>query len=1182
MLFRKPNSNVKPAASPANPKPSSAPESAESGARRGRGRPRKSESVTATNAAPAAAPEASAPVKRGRGRPRKEAVAPQESATRAAESTASDVSASSNTTQPTKRGRGRPRKNPPVQAQAAPETPKRGRGRPRKNPSEISAPDSGAEQTPSAQPVKRGRGRPRKNVFVDNQTPAQESAPQEMVALDLQDVEGEHLPLVSMRKRQGPAPATSGSENTGRGQDRQRGGRDQERGAKPRNTASDSRNVQTTTESTAEAETPRPEEITTGVEDISWMTIEWPDSESRPTLYFRKAQGAPNAVSEIKSEPDSEVATGRSGRRRRGRGGQERTESPKSTPVAATAEVAPEEPVVVPAPAPIKVREVVRIPSEAPQVVVRQGLPTLVRDGRVYPPMFFFANANDESRLGTVLEEIKYAREAGVEVVVHYVDLDVNPDQNADEAVKVAGFLLKRTLEVSPEAQVIFRIVFSAAPGWERTYPRAKYVTESGGLGDPSFCDEEYWSDAEGTLKDFIEKVRKIADADQIMGLHLERGEWFFSAGWGYDTSAAATDAFRSWARMRYRNDAIALCASWFDGQVQFETLTVPEYRGERKVGAEFVQTGRRTRRWVDYHLFLSDIAVERIARLAHVVKKSSEGMFLVGVSYGYTFEWSHPASGHLSLGKLLRTPEVDFIAGPPSYRNREPGGTCPFPGPIDSLALNGKLYISEEDFKTPISGKTEPDDFNPVMKTPQALETVHWRGLGAALAHGSGVCWMDLWGNGWLNSAGIWERGAQSQKALVRRMAVPQADPDVAVFIDERSLSYLADGRAFELLVQNVREAVLRSGLSAGFYLLSDLAHRETFPEAKLYVFTNAWDIRPEVRSAIKTRLQRDNKVLFWLYSAGLFDGGRDALERVREVTGIALKRQPFASKSGTSVVHRKHPLCEALPERLLGTVGELEPSYFAIPEDGLVLAEYTSTGLPSFVVREFQGETPNHRWKSVFLGEPVVTPALFRALGQMAGAHVWNFHEDLVHVRAPFVTIHCNGAGSRTLTLPDKAAAYNLNRNEWVPVEGSQLRFSANDGSTHTFLIGLRSEIESILQTPSDALLRMTQIPERPENTINLDDVHFDVPIMRLDAWVEDRSLEEGSDESILKPLLFEMEDGALSTEEEPEQADDRRDGRKRRRRRRGRGRGGDDVKAGGSDFDVTEMNVVFRKRE
>lgn len=86
-------------------------------------------------------------------------------------------------------------------------------------------------------------------------------------------------------------------------------------------------------------------------------------------------------------------------------------------------------------------------------------------------------------------------------------------------------------------------------------------------------------------------------------------------------------------------------------------------------------------------------------------------------------------------------------------------------PGPIDSFALNGKLYLSERRLQDDARNGYDPDDFNPAIKTPQALESVHWRGVGAALAHGSGICWMDLWGNGWLKTASVWNRAGAVRK---------------------------------------------------------------------------------------------------------------------------------------------------------------------------------------------------------------------------------------------------------------------------------------------------------------------------------------------------------------------------------------------------------------------------------
>lgn len=850
--------------------------------------------------------------------------------------------------------------------------------------------------------------------------------------------------------------------------------------------------------------------------------------------------------------------------------GRERTER-KPKPAAEKLPEPEPEPVPV-----VPVRPRIPIPQDAPQIVVRKGVATLVRDGKVLPPLAFFASMPDERRVQTVLSEIKRASEAGVHVHSHLVEFEVDP-ASLESSVKFAAYALAKTLEVDPQAQVIFRLVFVAPRGWESSYPNAKFLTEAGRLADPSVSDDEFWGVARELLGQFIKQIRELEQAKSVLGVHLDRGEWFYQQGMGYDTSKAASQGFRDWLRTRYVNDVVALRAAWFDGSVEFNSVAIPAYE-QSDEGPNFMRTSRKDRRWVDYHLFMSDAIVARIADLAYAAKESSEGYFLVGVSYGYTFEWSHPASGHLSLGKLLRTREIDFIAGPPSYRSREPGGAAPFPCPIDSLSLNGKLYLSEEDFKTAIGDTKEPDDYNPVMRTPQALENAHWRGVGAALAHGSGAFWMDLWGNGWLNTSTIWDRGAQAKDALIWRMGAEQTEPDVAVFIDERALAYLVDQKSFALLVQDVRESVLRSGLSAGFYLLSDLAHREAFPECKLYIFLNAWDLRPEHRFAIKNRLQRDGKVLYWLYGAGMFDNGREALERAREVTGIAIKPQPFHSKTGTTLLNRRHVLSEAFSGEPLIGGAHVDPSYFAIPERAVVLGEYSQSGLPSIVVRDFNEDPdPTKHWKSVFSGEPVVTPALLRGLAQMAGAHIWNYQDDVVHVRPPFLAVHCSGTGPRAIILPKDWEAYNLSQRRWETEESNAVRFQGLDGATHLFIVGRHEEVEAVLQSNPAELLNYDGPYTFEEDAVQHDAMLFDVPIMRLDEIIDGIS-DDAADDWLFKPSMIETEDAedAAPTEE--------RVGSRRRRRSRNRGRG-DRGERGGEEVRVDsdfEMNVMFRKRE
>jgi hypothetical protein len=869
----------------------------------------------------------------------------------------------------------------------------------------------------------------------------------------------------------------------------------------------------------------------------------------------------------------------RHGRGRDRTGGRDDRE--EATVVAETVEVVAEvvpEPVAPPAPTWTQ-------PLDGPQVVVRNGVPIIIRGHQIYPPLFFFGGATDERSANVIFDEARLASESGVHLHSYLLPFVVD-EKEVEANAASAAFLLKRSVEIDPEAQVMFRVVFEAPRGWQDRFPNGRYRTLDGTPADPSVCDDDFWQVAENCLDRFVRSLRLLPEASHILGVHLERGEWFLAEGNGYDNSRAAEGKFRDWARTRYNRDEVSLRASWFDGSVRFDTISVPLYQAEVGEEDRFVRSSRKQRRVVDYHLFLSDATVDRISKLAHAVKVASEGYFMVGASYGYTFEWSHPASGHLALGKLLRTEEVDIIAGPPSYRDREPGGTASFPTPIDSFALNGKLYISEEDFKTSLGEGRDYDDFNPVLKTPQALESVHWRGTGVALSHATGLTWMDSWGQGWLKTHSVWHRAAQVLKALTERIAMPLGEPEVAVFIDERSLAYLVDQNAFALLVQNAREAILRAGVSAGFYLLSDLAHREQFPESKLYIFLNAWDIRPELRAAVKARLQRDNKVLFWLYSAGLFDGGRDSLERVREVTGIALKPQPFHSKTGTTLINRRHPLSNAFATSTITSASTLEPSYFAIPEEAVVLGEYSHTGLPSFVIKEHD-EDPQARWTSVFLGEPVVTTSLIRSLAQLAGAHVWDFTEDVVHVRSPFLTVHTSTNGNRTIALPEKTSAYDLITGAWVANDSPNIRYSAVEGTTQSFLVGSRGEIEHLLQLDPTATLQITEIPERNSN-VRKDVSAFDVPIMSLGDWMTGSESEEVSDEWFLRPAPVLEENMGQATESSERVGQRRRRGNRDRDRDRGGDRGGDRAPRATAEIfadkpltDGDELAFMFRKK-
>ena len=143
-------------------------------------------------------------------------------------------------------------------------------------------------------------------------------------------------------------------------------------------------------------------------------------------------------------------------------------------------------------------------------------------------------------------------------------------------------------------------------------------------------------------------------------------------------------------------------------------------------------------------------------------------------------------------------------------------------------MALHGKLWLVEDDTKTFLAEGETPDTYNPKIASGADTQAAHQRQFGAALAHGAGVTWMDLWGQGWLDSPDIWQelRGLREQAGLWARITAGRQAPDVAVLVDEASLAYFKNDPAGlgQSLIGKTRDLLLRAGASVGFYLQSDV----------------------------------------------------------------------------------------------------------------------------------------------------------------------------------------------------------------------------------------------------------------------------------------------------------------------------------------------------------------------
>lgn len=695
--------------------------------------------------------------------------------------------------------------------------------------------------------------------------------------------------------------------------------------------------------------------------------------------------------------------------------------------------------------------EVAATPRTSVRIGVRQGNPEIILNGQVVAPLFNFVRVDWQPSQRFMEEQVRNAAAAGIHLHILPLELTVSVDQ-VNEAVAEARWWLQWLRRNDPQGYGMLRVMFRPPADWQRRYPDAVTTYADGSTGDPSFASESFWQEAQDTLSQLVRQLEEGEEEAYLLGYHIDYGEWFYEYHRGYDYSPAAQEAFRQWLRGRYRNDVVALRAAWHDSAVTFTSASVPP---EPKKAITALYEPRKGQRYVDYLRFASEVVARRIVALSRAVKRSCESRRLAAVSYGYLLELPVPHSGHLALSEVLSAQSIDMLIAPLSFRSRLPGQGGLMPLPVASVRLHGKLFVIEDDTKPHTAAEDTPDDFNPRCPDAEATYNTRLRNAANALVQRCGIAWMDPWGKGWLSEADVWRQiqpfSRIYQSPLRARLADP---PEVAVIIDEQSLTRVQCAQELIQPLLQQQEMLARAGIHYGVYLQSDLV-RKAFPDTKLYIFLNPIQVDSEVRAAIRERLQRDGKTLVWLYAVALYDEQGYTPDGPRDVAGIAIKAQPWNSEMGTIISNDRHPISERLRHKQIGVRERINPSFYVIDEGVEVLGEYIQTGLPSIAVKELP------QWRSVFVGERQLTVDLLRGICRYAGVAVWSQSSDFVQVAPPLVAIHSVGDGTVQLQFPQRSYVYDLLGDRLLAQDALNLRLGVRLAQSGLYAVGTYEQL-------------------------------------------------------------------------------------------------------------------------
>ncbi|MFZ2655960.1 MAG: beta-galactosidase [Victivallales bacterium] len=644
-------------------------------------------------------------------------------------------------------------------------------------------------------------------------------------------------------------------------------------------------------------------------------------------------------------------------------------------------------------------------------------------------PLRFYAMAGDDVFSATV----KAAEKEGVRTFAPCITIPWERDL-AQNRYEMLDQYIEELIALAPGCNLILRFGVEPPAWWQMEHKEEMAAWENGRVSKYVSAASVLWRrDAACAIHAAITHLEGKWGGN-IAGycpLAQSTGEWYYpiwdnEGDGGMDFSVPYRLGYQAFLEKKY-GEAGKLNQAWGGSFKTFSEVCIPTEVEKSKAELGQFRNPKTQRRLIDFGEYQQDAMSTAIEDICAAIKDASGGKHVMGF-YGYTFELSAcqtgvADTGHLNLGRLLKSPYVDGFVNIISYSNRGVKGTSSIMCPTESISLHGKLAIMEDDTRTHLSEATSGYE-----RTENSTETgnVLLRNHLRALIHGMCSWKFDLYSAGWFNDPQIWKKLITLERTLDRTRPSPSFPSDVAVVVDERSFLALKPGiELTKPLISDLRFAIDRMGTSsASWWLLDDLID-DKIPPHKMTIILNAFLMSHDQVERIRSYFERHGGMALYLYAPGYLTDDGPSLENMKRLTGftfdvvpddISSKIVPAQPATGmfADVLRTMSPM--KLPVRLA-------PRFHVLPEKNVqALSTYQDSPLIASAVRKSTNYT------SVFHAPPTLSPETLAALAVAAGVHAYAPPGNVVVTDGTVLSVTAARAGPLQIRLPKRCDIADL----------------------------------------------------------------------------------------------------------------------------------------------------------